>query len=74
MNVAKQLMDVGELRYVDTAHCQQVFSVKQPGTLRRWAKQGAPHLRVGNQLRWNVPAVEGWLDARTKQTEEQSVD
>jgi len=74
MNVAKQSMDVGELRYVDTAHCQQIFSVKQPGTLRRWAKQGAPHLRVGNQLRWNVPAVEGWLDARTKRAEGQSAD
>jgi len=74
MNVAKQQVKVSELEYVDTAHCQQIFSVKQSGTLRRWAKQGAPHLRVGKQLRWNVTAVEGWLDARTKRVEGQSAD
>ena len=74
MNVAKQQVNVGELRYIDTAHCQKVFSVRQPGTLSRWAKQGAPHLRVGRQFRWNVIAVEGWLDARTKRAERQSAD
>jgi len=71
MNVAKQSVNAGSgLQYIDTAHCQKVFSVKQPQTLRRWARQGAPHLRVGKQLRWNVLAVEAWLNDRTKLAEQ----
>jgi len=71
MNVAEQSGNVGgELRYINTAHCQEIFSVKQPGTLRRWAKQGAPHLKVGKQFRWNVLAVEAWLNDRTKLAEQ----
>jgi len=71
MNVAEQLVNVGGgLQYIDTAHCQQVFSMKQPGTLRRWAKQGAPHLKVGREFRWNVLAVEAWLNDRTKLAEQ----
>jgi len=75
MNAAEQLVNVGGgLQYIDTARCQKVFSMKQPGTLRRWARQGAPHIRVGREFRWNVLAVEGWLDARTKRAEGQSAD
>jgi len=72
--IAEQIVNVGEPRYIDTAHCQQIFSMKQPATLRRWARQGALHIRVGREFRWNVLAVEGWLDARTKRAEGQSAD
>jgi len=75
MNVAEQSVNVGGgLQYIDTAHCQKVFSVKQPGTLRRWAKLGAPHIRVGREFRWNVLEMVRWLNEQTRRAEGQSAD
>jgi len=71
---AYQHVNVSGPRYINTAHCQEIFSVKQPATLRRWAKQGAPHIRVGREFRWNVPEMVGWLNERTKRAEGQSAD
>jgi len=72
VNMVKQAVSM--VGYVGTADIQKFFQVRQPDVVRRWARSGAPHLRIGRMFRWNVAAVEGWLDARTKQTEEQSVD
>ena len=57
--------------YVGTAEVQKFFSVKHPDVVRRWAKNGAPHLRVGHMYRWKISLVEGWLDEQTKLAEGQ---
>jgi len=70
--MAKQMVNMAG--YVGTADLQEFFQVRQPDVVRRWARNGAPHLRIGRMFRWNVAAVEGWLDARTKRAEGQSAD
>ena len=39
--------------YVGTAHIQQLFDVKHPDTVGRWAKLGCPHIRIGHRFKWN---------------------
>ena len=70
VELVKQMVSQGG--YVGTADVQQFFSVKHPDVVRRWAREGAPHLRVGHMFRWNVAAVERWLNEQTKLAEEQS--
>lgn len=31
-------------------------------TLRRWLKEGLPHYRVGNVLRFDLAAVKEWME------------
>lgn len=56
--------------YLTTDQVRVHFNLRNANTVRRWAKQGAPHLRIAtSDLRWDVVEVEEWLNAKSKEAE-----
>lgn len=56
--------------YQTTEEVRVHFNLRNADTVRRWAKQGAPHLRVApSDLRWKVVELRKWLDEKSKETE-----
>jgi excisionase family DNA binding protein len=51
-------------QWVTPVELANYYRVKVP-TVRLWKRDGAPHLKCGRLVRFNVDLVQQWLEQRT---------
>jgi excisionase family DNA binding protein len=64
-----------EQKWKDADVVAGFFGIKKP-TVRAWTRQGMPHLRCGRLVRYDLLAVQQWLEQRQqgKESEAKSED
>ena len=56
---------LASVKYIGSKELADVFSVTKQ-TVHSWARDGAPHLKLGRSFRWQLSKVESWLQESGK--------